>query len=122
MMNQSWLLKYYVTHIYINCLHSYIHHALISTFLLSSFSLAFLMTRIIADGMSNIYGRASIAYCSTLNIILGITKELTRYQYDVTRVSISVSLSQFSSKIVVLSIPTVMVDAIAEVHDIMGYQ
>jgi hypothetical protein len=80
------------------------------------------MTRIIADGMSNIYGRASIAYCSTLNIILGITKELTRYQYDVTRVSISVSLSQFSSKIVVLSIPTVMVDAIAEVHDIMGYQ
>jgi hypothetical protein len=80
------------------------------------------MTRIIADGMSNIYGRASIAYYSTLNIILGITKELTRYQYDVTRVSISVSLSQFSSKIVVLSIPTVMVDAIAEVHDIMGYQ
>jgi hypothetical protein len=121
MMNQSWLLKYYVTQIYINCLHSYIHHALISTFLSSSFSFAFLMTRIISDRMSNIHRRASIAHYSTLNIISGITKVLTRYQYDTTRVSISVSSSQFSSKIVVLSIPTVMVDAYAGVH-IMGYR
>jgi hypothetical protein len=66
--------------------------------------------------MMAMHKKVWIAYYIIICVVLGIRKVLTRYQYDVTQVGILVSLSDYSSKIVVLSIPTITVDAIVEVH------